>query len=384
MTTPVRPVGYAVVGLGGISQAAVLPAFANARRNSRLAALVSGHAAKRRDLARRYHLPSDATFDYDRYEACLERDDVDAVYIALPNHLHREFAVRAARKGVHVLCEKPLAVTEAECREMIDACRDAGVRLMVAYRLHLDVGNLHVVGRVLAGDIGDPRLFSSSFTLQVDAGNVRLLPAERGGGPLYDLGVYCVNAARYLFRAEPTAAWAVTATRPGARFRETDESMACVLRFPGHRLATFTCSFGAHPGSAFELVGDDGAIRLDNAYDFRGPRTMELRRGGARDTRRFPGTDQFGPQLLYFSDCIRDGRDPEPDGEEGRVDVRIVRALLESAATGRTVALELHRERRPVPGMALGCPAVEAPTTVAPEARAPDAQAPPRDWPAGG
>ena len=368
-------VGYAVVGLGGISQGAVLPAFANAGRNSRLAALVSGDPAKRRALAARYGLPEDATYGYEAYEACLERDDVDAVYIALPNHLHHPYAVRAAAKGVHVLCEKPLAVTAAEAESMIEACADADVRLMVAYRLHLDVGTLHAVERVKAGAIGDPRFFSSTFSLQVDDADVRVIPVERGGGPLYDLGVYCVNAARYLFRAEPEAVWATRASRPQPRFADTDEMMACTLRFPGHRLATFTCSFGAHTVSTLQLVGDRGALRLDNAYHFRGARTLELRPApdadGARDpgggsdpgilVRRFEPTDQFGAQLLYFSDCVLEGRRPEPDGEEGLIDVRVVEALLEAAASGRVVELALRRDRRPEPELAMACPPIDPP-----------------------
>ena len=376
-------VGYAVVGLGSISQAAVLPAFANAGRNTRLVALVSGDEAKRHALAARYGLAGADTYAYDDFETCLARDDVDAVYIALPNHLHHEYTVRAAAMGVHVLCEKPLAVTVAEAESMIGACREADVRLMVAYRLHLDAGTLHVVERVKAGAIGNPRFFSSTFSLQVAPGDVRVIPAERGGGPLHDLGVYCINAARYLFRAEPEAAWATRASRPEPRFADTDEMMACTLRFPGHRLATFTCSFGAHTANTLQLVGESGVLRVDNAYHFLGPRTVQLDRAedgdaageaGGRDeaggrgagarVRRFEPTDQFGAQLLYFSDCVLEGRRPEPDGEEGLLDVRIVAGLLEAAESGRMVELALRRDRRPEPEMALACPAIEPPPPV--------------------
>jgi len=359
-----NPAGYAVVGLGWISQAAVLPAFENARRNSRLVALVSGDATKRRALAERYGLPHSATFDYDGFDACLERDDVDAVYIALPNHLHREYTVRAARKGVHVLCEKPMAVTAEECSDMIDACRRNEVRLMVAYRLHFEPANLHAVERVRSGALGSTRIFSSTFTQQVAEGDIRLASPDRGGGPLYDIGIYCINAARYLFGAEPDLVWATRATRPQERFEESEEAQTCVLRFPGQRLAMFTCSFGAHAVSTLQLVGDEGEIRMDNAFNFSGDRRFRLAGADREEDRVFAQTDQFGPQLLYFSDCILEGRDPEPDGEEGLVDIRIIRAFYESLRDGRIVRLSVERQRRPGPEQTIVCPAIEEPELI--------------------
>lgn len=359
-----HPVGYAVVGLGWISQVAMLPGFSNARRNSRLVALVSGDARKRVALADRYGLPASATYEYDDYDACLTRDDVEAVYIAVPNHLHREYAVRAAERGVHVLCEKPLAVTADDCNAMIEACRSNDARLMTAYRIHLDPANLHAVRQVEAGVIGTTRVFSSAFTQQIDDDDVRLLPPDQGGGPLYDIGIYCINAARYLFRAEPSAVWATRVSRPQDRFQEAEEAVSCVLRFPGDRLATVTCSFGAYGASVFHLIGDDGEIVMDNPFPFRGARQLMVRTADADERREFPETDQFGAQLLYFSDCIREGREPEPDGEEGRIDVRIIRAAYESLESGRMVPIDVVRDGRPTPDQAIECPAVEAPETV--------------------
>ena len=366
-------VGYAVVGLGWISQAAMLPAFDNAGHNSRLVALVSGEERKRQALSDRYDLSYERdTFDYGALDQCLSRDDVDAIYLAVPNHLHREYTERAAAAGVHVLCEKPMAVTEEECRAMIRACDDAGVRLMIAYRLHLEPANLEVVDRVTSGVIGRTRLFNATFTQQVEEGDIRLMPPEKGGGPLYDIGVYCINAARYFFRAEPESVWATRATRAQDRFDNVSEMMSCVLRFPGDRLAAFTCSFGAHSVSVFHLVGDDGELRMDNAFSFQGDRELEQVAGADAGSdhdqgpgrRTFPESDQFGPQLAYFSDCILEGRNPEPDGEEGLVDVRIIRALYQSLDTGRAVDLDVERERRPTPDMAILYPAVEEPEMI--------------------
>lgn len=364
MTTP-DPIGYAVVGLGWISQVAMLPAFANARESSRLSALVSGGAAKRRTVARRYDLPDDATFDYDDYDACLDREDVDAVYIAVPNHLHREYAVRAAEKGVHVLCEKPMAPSADDCQAMIDAAHANGVRLMTAYRLHLEPAHTRAIELVRAGAIGDPRIFNGTFALQVDPGNPRVMAPERGGGPLFDVGIYCLNAARYLFGDEPLRARAVASSRDEPRFEASPETMTCVLEFPGDRQAAFTCSFGAADVSAFRLVGTEGELGIvADAFEFRGDR--ELRVAGKEErTERFPTTDQFGPQLAYFSECIRAARTPEPDGEEGRIDVMIIRALHESAAAGRPVDLDIpRRDRRPGPDLARRHPPIQEPEMV--------------------
>jgi predicted dehydrogenase len=364
MSAADRKVGYAVVGLGWISQVAMLPAFANAGRNSRLVALVSSGEDKRRALAERHGLTPDDTYDYDDLEACLERPDVEAVYVAVPNHLHREYTERAANMGVHVLCEKPMAVTTEECQAMNLACADAGVRLMIAYRLHFDPANLHAVRRVEDGVLGETRLFTSTFSQQVKEGDIRLVSVERGGGPLYDIGVYCINAARYLFRAEPHSVWATRVARPQERFERAEEAVSCVLRFPGDRLASFTVSLGAHAVSAFHLVGDDGHLRMEGAYDFRGERELVLRSERLEERRVYPEHDQFGPQLLHFSDCILEGREPGPDGQEGLVDVAIVRAAYESMDTGRPVNLDLVRERRPRPDQALECPALEEPDMV--------------------
>src|SRR5438874_3124815 len=234
-----RQVGYAVIGLGHIAQAAVLPAFAHAK-NSKLVALVSGDAEKRAKLARKYRCDA---YDVRALDDVLDRPDVDAVYIAEPNDKHVDSAVRCAKEGVHVLCEKPLAVSEEECRRMIDACKENGVKLMTAYRLHFEPANLEVVRLIEKGRIGEPRFFSSTFAYQVKPGNIRT-SAERGGGAIWDLGVYCINAARYLFRDDPVEVFSMRAARPDdPRFAQVHEGMSVLLLFPGDRLAQFTVSF---------------------------------------------------------------------------------------------------------------------------------------------
>ena len=332
-----RKTRYAVVGLGSIAQVAVLPAFRHARENSELTALVSGDERKRRALGRKYGVST--VLDYEELPELFQSGEIDAVYIALPNHLHRDHAVAAARAGIHVLCEKPMAVTEEECLDMIAAARAGDARLMIAYRLHLERSNLTAIEQVRSGRLGDVRLFQSVFTMQVQAGNVRLEPIARGGGTLYDIGIYCINAARHLFGSEPTEVLAASVTDTDKRFRECDEMTAAVLRFPGGRLASFISSFGAADEGSYEIFGTKGELRARNAYYYSRPITHELTIDGKKKRRRFERRDQFAAELVYFSECIRTGREPEPSGHDGLADVRVIRALYESARTGTPVRI---------------------------------------------
>jgi len=340
--TPTGKVRYAVVGLGYISQAAVLPAFANAG-NSGLAALVSDDEKKLSVLGKRYGTKLLAS--YDDYDAVLESGEIDAVYIALPNTMHRDYTVRAARAGIHVLCEKPLAASSRDCRAMIEACERGGVKLMTAYRLHLEPANLAAIEAVRR-DIGEPRLFTSTFCNPVDAPNIRL-DRELGGGTLWDIGIYCINAARHLFQAEPVEVYATTVHGTAARFREVEESASCVMRFPGDRLASFTCSFGADEEVVFQVVGTRGKVQLDMAYEIAREKRLTTARGAKKKSRTFAKTDQFAPELVHFSDCVLRGREPIPSGEEGLRDVRIIEALYKSARIRSAVRLDEVKAPRP-------------------------------------
>jgi predicted dehydrogenase len=340
-----KKVRYAVVGLGYFAQAAVLPAFSHAK-NSELAALVSSDADKLNEVGDQYGI--ELKCSYDDMEYMLSAGHVDAVYISLPNNMHYEYTVRSARERVHVLCEKPMAVTEEECREMIRACDDNHVKLMVAYRLHFEAANLKCVEIAQSGQLGDLRFFSSDFSQQVQEGNIRV-KRDLGGGTLYDLGVYCINAARYLFRDEPTEVFAFSANNGEERFQEVDEMTSCVLRFPNDRLATFTTSFGASDTDCYQLMGTKGSLRLDPAYDFHAKLKLTTQIEGSSSQKTFSKHDQVAAELVYFSDCILNDKTPEPDGWEGLADVRIVRALYRSSDMGQPVKLDaFEHPRRPM------------------------------------
>lgn len=353
---------YAVIGQGYISQVAVLPAFAHARRNSVLAALVSDDERKLRTLGRRYRVSR--LCGYEDVDELFSSGEIDAVYIALPNSMHAEYTVRAARAGLHVLCEKPMAVTTRECQQMIEATDRAGVKLMIAYRLHFERANLEAAQIVRSRKLGDVRYFDSQFSMQVKAGNIRL-DRELGGGPLYDIGIYCINAARSAFAAEPLQVWATATNSGDPRFSEVPETVTAVLKFPGERVASLTCSFGAADRSAYEIVGTRGSLRMDPAYELAEGLAFELTVGGRKRRRQFSKRDQFAPELLYFSDCVLRDRAVEPSGAEGLADVAIIEALRESMDSGRLVSLDLpQRKPRPTLQQEIRRPAVRKPKLV--------------------
>lgn len=332
-----KKVRYAIVGAGWISQEAFMPAVAQTG-NSEMVAIVTGNADAAAKLAAFHGVPE--TCRYDGYDALLASGKVDAVYIALPNSLHADFAIRAATTGVHAMVEKPLAVTVAECQAMIDAAAAGGVYLMTAYRLHTEPGTIDVIDRIRRGEIGDPRIFTSVFSFQSGPDNHRL-KARHWGGPLQDIGVYCLNAARHVFGAEPVEVTAMQTLGTDARFSEVAEMVTATLRFPGGRLATVTVSFNGADNDWYRVTGTKGEIVMDPGFRFETPTRAVLRHEGGTTEHTYPSVDHFGGQIEYFSDCIRSGTPPEPDGAEGLADVLIMRAIEQAATTGTAVRIDL-------------------------------------------
>lgn len=325
-------VRYAVVGLGWIAQEDVLPAFTLGPRSYELAALVSGDQEKREELGKKYKL--DRVVGYERYEELLSGAEVDAVFIALPNRMHKEYAIKAAKAGVHVLCEKPMALDEEECQEMIRAAEESGIKLMIAYRLHFEEANMTAVELVRSGKIGEPRFFVGSHMQVVAPENIRL-DGREGYGPVMDMGVYPINAARYLFRSEPISVTAFSESLAGDdRWKEVPEMTSVTLRFPGERLAQFTVSFNGNGAGRYMVVGTKGTLELKPAYTFGSDIEMIITVDGKEERRTFKRTQQFGAELEYFAKCILEDKPVEPDGLEGLADIRVVQAVQKSAESG--------------------------------------------------
>lgn len=339
---------YAVVGAGWISQIAFLPGAAQTG-NSIVTAIVSGNPDRARELADFHGV--EHVYPYERYDEMLASGRVDAVYIALPNSMHADYAIRAARAGVHALVEKPLAVSVEECEAMIAASESAGTLLMTAYRLHHEPGTVEVLEMIRRGEIGTARLFSSVFSNPPEPANHRL-KGEHWGGPMPDLGIYCLNAARHVFAAEPVEAIAMSVRASDPRFNEVDEAVSATLRFPQEAMATFTASFGAAGTDSYRIVGTQGEIEVSPGFHFMTAIRVRLSKTGRVTEREFPRIDQFGAQTSYFTECIANGTRPESDGQEGLADVRALLAIEASAQTGRPVRIDTPpRPSHPMPDM---------------------------------
>ena len=340
-----KKVRYAVVGAGWISQEAFLPAVAQTG-NSEIAAIVSGNLDKAKQLAAFHGI--ERVYPYDEFDTMARSGAVDAVYIATPNSSHAPYAERAARHGLHILVEKPLATTAAEGQSMIAAAKRADVYLSTAYRLHNDPGTIRAMDLIRDGAIGDPRFFSSTFCFQIVAGNHRL-EREHWGGPLQDLGVYCVNAARHVFGSEPIEIQAMTGSDSAdPRFAEVDAGISATMKFEGGRIATFYAGFGGEATDTFHVVGTKGVLEVDHAYLFATRRTIVLRRGSDVERIEIPETDNFSGMVAYFSDCILARNPPLVDSTEGMADMRALLAIEVAAAHATTVRLDGSRAFTPI------------------------------------
>lgn len=335
---------FAVVGLGHFAQAAILPAFGNTRSDAELSAIVTDDDEKAIGLGARYNVPAYRTNEFD---GLVQSGEIDAVYVAVPNALHREYVEKSAAAGCHVLCEKPLAHTGRDAQRMVDTCSKNGVLLMTGYRLHFEEGNLRSIQLVTEGAIGEPRLFLSTHTTQIDPDNSRI-KEDLGGGPVEDLGVYCINAARYLFRAEPIEVCAIAASGDDPRFVEVPEAVCVTMKFPEGRLASFTCGFGEVPLSEYRVVGTQGVLGMSPAYSWQGDLHQTITVDGREKATVFRNRDQVAAEIIYFANCIRERKEPEPSGEEGLIDVKIIEAIRLAYTENRTVRLPaLPEKERP-------------------------------------
>ncbi|WP_242097885.1 Gfo/Idh/MocA family oxidoreductase [Sphingomonas sp. CROZ-RG-20F-R02-07] len=339
-----KKIRYAVVGAGDIAQRAMMPGI-DATGNSELVAIVTDDPEKAQVLGKRYGV--DKTYGYDAFDAMLASGDVDAIYIATPNFRHAEFAIPALAAGIHVLCEKPLEISVARAEAIRDAQRASSAKLMVAYRLHFEPSTLDAIARIRSGELGDLVMFTSCFGQMLDPANHR---ARHGveAGPIFDMAPYPINAIRYLFGEEPVAVVSAVGSRHAeAGFGDFDDTVAVTLRMPGDRLAQFTVSYFTNGIDSLIVAGTKGSIHMMPAYGFNAPRERTLLIGEKQHRETFKPTDQFGGEMRYFSDCILNGTDPEPDAEEGLADLRVIEGIVRALETGEPQPLApFARHRR--------------------------------------
>ncbi len=334
-------VRYAVVGAGWISQTALLPGVEHTG-NSVVTTIVTGHEYKTEKLQEKYPTIEHG-YSYEEYDDFLRADVADAVYLATPNFDHVELAVKTLEAGLHLLLEKPMAVSVDECQRIIAASQKTGAKLMIAYRLHFEPGTLKALERVRDGELGKIRYFNSSFSQPISELNHR---AKNGfwAGPVPDMGPYPINMVRLLFGSEPIEVFA-TGVQTSDKFN-FENVVSVTLKFEAERMGAFTLAYDGQDLDDFRVVGELGSIFSEPAYAMPGGTKHVIKIGKDESTESFSKTDQFGGELRYFSDCVLTGKDPEPDGEEGMLDVRVLVAAEQSLKTGMPVKLQPYKRTR--------------------------------------
>ncbi|MGC1784251.1 MAG: Gfo/Idh/MocA family oxidoreductase [Acidobacteriaceae bacterium] len=337
-----RKIGYCIVGLGRISMGEFMPGLRIAKQ-SKLVALVSGHRPKAERMADLYGLSHKAIYNYENYDTIRNNPEIDAVYIALPNGMHAEYTIRAAKAGKHVLCEKPMANSIQECEQMIAACKQANRKLLIAYRCRYEPNTLKAIQVLRSGYAGKIQNIQAAFGFNIKPGEWRLNKKMAGGGPLVDVGVYCIQATRYLTGEEPTEVQGFSSVVDhDGRFTEVEENLVWNTRFPSGVVADCATSYGSsYTGNIARVTGDKGMLKLDPAYSYSGIR------GGAtaKDAQPMgidindPNPNQFAREADVLAECILQNKEPLTNGEEGLRDERIITAIYQSCAEGRPVYL---------------------------------------------
>ena len=318
-----RKIRWGVLSTANIGRGAVIPAIQQAS-NSELLAVASRDPQKAQDFAARLKIPK----AYGGYDALFADGDIDAVYIPLPNSLHREWTIKAAEAGKHILCEKPLALNATECVEMADAAQQHRVKLMEAFMYRFHPQTKRVFELVRGGVLGEVRLIHSAFTFRVtNPQNIRL-QASLGGGSLMDVGCYCVNVSRTLAGQEPIevqayANWGASGV---------DEQIAATLRFAGGLLAQFDCALSLSRREYYQVVGTEGALDVPLAF-LPGTHDTVIRERHGRDetVHTISGVDEYRLMVEHFANCVLQDEPPRYPPAEAAANMQVIEALYRSA-----------------------------------------------------
>jgi predicted dehydrogenase len=310
-----KPVGWAIVGLGQLALAEVMPAFREAKL-SRPVALVSGHPDKANQVAAFYGIDPKKIYSYENFDSIKDNPEIQAVYIILPNSMHAEYTIRAHKAGKHVLCEKPMAVNVQECAQMIAAAKEAQKKLMVAYRLRYEPYNKAAIEMCRSKMCGAVVQIEASNMQNTKPPNIRLSKAL-AGGPLGDIGVYCINACRYLSGEEPVEVTAqMYQPKDEARFAEVPRDVLWTMSFPSGVHAHCGVTFGSSSSRHYRVHCADGYIDMERPFGYRG---QELRTYTQRKETKheFEIVNHFAAEMDHFSECILKNTEPLTPGEEG-------------------------------------------------------------------
>ena len=343
-STPQRT-GFAVVGLGRLALGEILPAMAKTKY-CKPVALVSGDREKARKIAAQYGIKESSLYDYTTYDQLAQNPEVQVIYIVLPNSMHADFVVRGAKAGKHILCEKPMATSVKDCERMIAACKTANVKLMIAYRSQYEPYDRALVKMIRSGKLGKLKQFiSTNSQNQGDPTQWRLKKALAGGGCMPDVGVYCLNAARFLSDEEPNEIFAtIDQPKSDPRFTEVEASCQVIAKFPSGFTVTFNSAYNAHKSQFLRVEGADAYAELNPAFGYHGIKLKyslydpEMKQEIAHEP-ALEEKDQFALEMDHFALCVQKGIAPHTPGEEGLQDQRVTDAIYESARTGKAVKL---------------------------------------------
>ena len=332
---PELKLGFAIAGLGGLSTHQIAPAL-QSTKFCKLTGIITGHPVKAERWKTQYNIPDKNIYNYDNMEKMADNPDIDVVYVVTPNGLHAEHTIKAAKAGKHVLCEKPMEVSVERSQQMIDACKKAGKQLAIGYRLHFDPPNLECVRLAREKTFGAVRLIEGGYGFSMgDPTQWRLNKELAGGGPLMDVGIYALQASRYLSGEEPVEVSAITTVTDPVKFKEVEESIVWQAKFPSGVLAQCSATYKVSGTNFFRVHADRGWFELNPAYSYNG---IHGRRSDGQ-TIQFPDIDQFAAEMDDFAQCILENRPTKVSGEEGLRDVKIMMAIYKAARSGKTVEL---------------------------------------------
>jgi predicted dehydrogenase len=332
-----QKVGYCIIGLGRISMGHFMPG-AQISQNSRITGIVSGHRDKAMKVAAQYGVPETSIYSYENCDEMRNNPQIDAVYVALPNSMHAEYTIRSARAGKHVLCEKPMATSVADSKAMIQACRDANKKLMIAYRCQYEPTNLRAIQLIRDGRLGTIEAIESANGFNIKPGEWRLDRKFAGGGPLMDMGIYSLNACRYLTGEEPEELHGYSSVVDhDGRFNEVEESVSWTMKFPSGIVASCNTTYGAKMEGFYKVHGAKGRIHAEPAFPYQGVHlTAQLDgvSGGQPtaidETNPNPDPAQFKAEAEHFSGCVLENKTPKTPGEEGLRDMELLERIYAS------------------------------------------------------
>ena len=330
-----RKLGFALVGLGGLSTGQIAPALQKTQY-CRLAAIVTGTPAKIPVWKARYNIPDQNVYNYETMPQMADNPDIDVVYVVTPNALHCEHTLKAASAGKHVFCEKPMEVSSEKCQQMIDAVKKAGRMLSVGYRCQYDPN--HRECRRLAAEkvFGELQTIEGGFSRPITATEWRVKKALAGGGPLMDVGIYVLQSCRFVSGREPLEVSArFGPVTDAVKFAEVEESLQWEMTFPGGLKTSCRTNYEKNDANYFQVTAEKGTFGLNPAYNYNSAR-------GARSDGQvisLPGVNQFAAEMDDFAQCIMNNKPSPVSGAEGLRDVKIMLAIYESARTGQPVRL---------------------------------------------